>query len=904
MALVERKNELDTLEQALDACLRGHGGVALISAPVGCGKTALWHAVQQRATPAGAVCLSATGSRVESSLALGVVDQLFAGAPFAEDQRVRVGRLLREGTLNAMLYETGAVPLVSAEVFGALTEALVELSERVPLVIGVDDVHLADAASRQFLLYLARRVHRARVLMVLTECVGAQPSDPLFRAELDSQRHLRQILVGALSRAGVAALAGDGVAELHRISGGNPRLLTALLLDRQAAGGTEPVAVADAFAQAVLNCLYRSDATVLRVARMAAVLDEPAPLAVLAELAELDPAATSGALAAAAGMGILREGRFHHPRARAAVLYAMPAPERAALHERAARLLHATGAAAIQVARHAIAASPADGGWSVPVLRDAAEAALEDDDTALALDCCRMADRIGAYGPQRTAVAAALVRTQWRLDPSAADRPLGELVTAARAGHLSVPQGLELIRHLMWHGRPEQAVELLRRFAAAAEPADVPAAIELQLVRQQLCYVYPGRSGQIRAAAGPPLPGLGHAGADWSVRLQAGRVVEALTTGAAISDETLGDAEHVLRTVRLTDDTVGLAAYCVEALIGAERLDAAASWCDGLIREAGARRAPVWRALFRAIRAGVNLRRGNLAEAEEDSRGALTQFSPKGWGVIIGAPLSTLILSTTMAGHHDQAVNHLNVRVPAALFQARTGLLYLRARGRHHLATGNRQAALKDFTTCRDLMRSWGLDLPTLLPWRIDLAETYLALGDQAQARAILRDQLDHLGPHTDRVRGAGLRLLANASEPEHRAGLLHDAASVLEATGDHHQLMLVRADLLTDQQRQPRETPAGHNVLGGHRGASAQRPGRPDHIAELSDAELRVAALAARGHTNPQIARSLFLTVSTVEQHLTRVYRKLNVPGRSALPRELTRRSRGYGGLPRAVSP
>lgn len=55
---------------------------------------------------------------------------------------------------------------------------------------------------------------------------------------------------------------------------------------------------------------------------------------------------------------------------------------------------------------------------------------------------------------------------------------------------------------------------------------------------------------------------------------------------------------------------------------------------------------------------------------------------------------------------------------------------------------------------------------------------------------------------------------------------------------------------------------------------------------AKLTDAEQRVAALAAAGNTNRQIAEHLFITVSTVEQHLTKVYRKLNVRSRSELQR------------------
>lgn len=73
-----------------------------------------------------------------------------------------------------------------------------------------------------------------------------------------------------------------------------------------------------------------------------------------------------------------------------------------------------------------------------------------------------------------------------------------------------------------------------------------------------------------------------------------------------------------------------------------------------------------------------------------------------------------------------------------------------------------------------------------------------------------------------------------------------------------------------------------------------AEYPGR----AELTDAEPRVAALAAAGATNRQIAGKLFITVSTVEQHLTKTYRKLNVRRRSGLSAGLRQnRSWSYAG-------
>ena len=51
-----------------------------------------------------------------------------------------------------------------------------------------------------------------------------------------------------------------------------------------------------------------------------------------------------------------------------------------------------------------------------------------------------------------------------------------------------------------------------------------------------------------------------------------------------------------------------------------------------------------------------------------------------------------------------------------------------------------------------------------------------------------------------------------------------------------------------------------------------------------LTAQELQVAAIAANGNTNREIAGQLFLSVKTIEMHLSRVYRKLNVRSRTEL--------------------
>jgi len=67
--------------------------------------------------------------------------------------------------------------------------------------------------------------------------------------------------------------------------------------------------------------------------------------------------------------------------------------------------------------------------------------------------------------------------------------------------------------------------------------------------------------------------------------------------------------------------------------------------------------------------------------------------------------------------------------------------------------------------------------------------------------------------------------------------------------------------------------------------GARRPRPTRRDTTDRaLSEQERRITALVARGLSNRDIATSLFVSVKTVEAHLTRIFRKLGVSSRSVL--------------------
>jgi DNA-binding CsgD family transcriptional regulator len=71
---------------------------------------------------------------------------------------------------------------------------------------------------------------------------------------------------------------------------------------------------------------------------------------------------------------------------------------------------------------------------------------------------------------------------------------------------------------------------------------------------------------------------------------------------------------------------------------------------------------------------------------------------------------------------------------------------------------------------------------------------------------------------------------------------------------------------------------------------AAGARPRRDpiESRSNLTASELRVARMAAGGRSNREIAQALFLTEKTIEVHLTRAYRKLDIRSRSQLTRAL----------------
>ena len=309
-----------------------------------------------------------------------------------------------------------------------------------------------------------------------------------------------------------------------------------------------------------------------------------------------------------------------------------------------------------------------------------------------------------------------------------------------------------------------------------------------------------------------------------------------------------------------------------------------------------------WKAMLDAIGASLLLRRGEVAGGVDLAKRALAMLDGQNWGVAISYPLATLLTAHTAAGAFKEAAAVLRHPLPDAVMTTLGGVRYLRARGHFHLATNRGLAAVSDFQRCQRMLREWDLDLPTIVPWRTDLAEANLRLSNPTLAVELSKQQLGCAAPTDAYSRGSALRVLALAGDAAARPGLLNRAAEAFKASGDRLELARTmrwinqlsqraeRTGSLIKPVHVPRQAGRQPTPRPPVAPPPAPQPGvpRPETTSALSEAELRVAELAAEGRTNRQIAATLYITVSTVEQHLTRVYRKLGVAGRAALAEEL----------------
>jgi DNA-binding CsgD family transcriptional regulator len=911
VGLVERSGELTLLGGLMASAVAGKGRVAIVTGAVGTGKTELLNAFTEQVVDLGGLTITATGARAEHDFPLGVLTQLLMDAPLVAEERQRALDLLAEGTRNCVTGPDGS-QRIDPQIVHALCAMLLDLAQRYPLVVAVDDLDQADPASLLCLSYLARRVRFAPMLALFSHAPHGRPADsPLELEALDRSPYGTQIPLTTLTPDGVrlmaaAALPAEDAERVaprwHQLTGGNPLLVGGVLGDVQegAPADGEPVD-GGRYAEAVVAGLHRMDVWVTRVAHAIAVFAEPS---VLGQLLQADAAPVGRAVRVLTAAGLLYEGDFRHPVAREAVLAEIELGERQELHRRAAVLAYHGGASSRVVADQLVGADHPDAEWAVPVLEDAARQSLREGLVDSAVRYLEVAWRACDDEQHRAKIMTIMLRASWRINPSISTHYLPELTAAMHHGFLQGADALALTKALLWNGQFAEARTVFEHVNAAGDELDRDSLTELAIARPLLRATYPPFLGLLRQPPPRP-PAMPTVGA--SHRLEAASALAAVLTGGP-NEQILNAVERILHHSRLDEMSLDTVESALFTLVYGGWAARAVPWCDLFMEEAVTRCAPSRLARLAALRAEMGLRLGDLPTALRHAQFALDTMPPNSWGVAVGGPVAALIAAATAMGRHDLVREQLDRPVPEEMFHTRHGLPYLLARGRYSMAIGQVPLALRDFQRCGELAQKWQLDVPGLAPWRVDVAEAMFRLGRPEPARELIDEQLQRCGSNNPREQGMAMRMLAATSQLRHRPMFLRQAADLQSA--DEYELTRTLVDLSEAYQVLGEPRRAGMvsrraralvekceaqpllewltPELGSETDTAAQSLNPIGGTAVLSDAEQRVAALAADGYTNREISKKLFITISTVEQHLTRIYRKLNVSRRTDLPASL----------------
>jgi DNA-binding CsgD family transcriptional regulator len=344
-----------------------------------------------------------------------------------------------------------------------------------------------------------------------------------------------------------------------------------------------------------------------------------------------------------------------------------------------------------------------------------------------------------------------------------------------------------------------------------------------------------------------------------------------------------------------------------QAMADVDHLDAAYAQCGAVADAAERWQATPILAAALSLRSAILRRRGDLPASAQDAERAAEALAGSDADRRSDPALQVLarrITTQVDLGHHERAGELLDGTGPD-LPDTRDGVRLRFARGRSHLGAGRPDAALPDLFHCGERLAAQRADRPAVLAWR-SAAATALWRGGAHESAARLAHAEADLARRGGTAAALGRALRVSGVVQGGAAGLaeLEESARVLEASPRRFELALTLVELGTRLNELKRRPPARRVLRAGMElaercgspalvdRARAQytiaggrlRPVLPTGVSGLTASERRAVSLAASGRTNRQIAEGLFLSIRTVEIHLTNAYRKLGIARRSEL--------------------
>ena len=838
MRLYERGPQLAALSEYLEATRDGTGALALVDGEAGAGKSAL---------------VSAFLAEVAVPVVAGVCDGMLTPRP--------LGPVIE---IAAQLEVDAA--LARDELFAAILTAL----GRQSTVVLVEDLHWADDATADFLLYVGRRLERVPALLIGTyrdDEIRSNAAPTRLIGELARLGVARRVPVGSLTESGVTAMvAGSGLdaAEVFRQTSGNPFFVTECL----AAASTSPGTVRDV----VLARTARLSARGRRALDVASQLGLRFDADVLIEACGADADGIDDCVEQGMLMTFGAELGFRHELSRSVVAAEIPPTRRATVNRAILRVLeHRRGVDVARLADHAAAAN--EGECAFRYGQEAGRAA-------------------GDVGAHREAVHHYRTALRFASSHSAAER--ADLLDALAAECMVTDQMDEALT---------AAEEALRLRTEVGDPIKVGAA---HVALEYICWYL----GQGEAA-------IQHAAQAVAILEPHGPTVELgrALAGAGTFDVDRGDPQRAIGTLRRAIE--------IAHLVGDPYTDSNAlnsiGWAEGYYGDVDTGVTYLEQALDVALAHDLGHLGGrayaNLASVLVDNdrfdradtviADGLRYAEDRNLTMRYVCVTAVLADSELKRGRWDDAI------ASAWCIRQRAGTVAvghipaLTTIGTIQMRRGEPDAHATLLAAMQLAERTGELTL--IAPVALALTEEAWLRGDVPGARDLIRGVLDRSDqPLTTQHRGhliawavrLGEEHEAPAGTPRHVAlqinGRWQEAADAWHALGRPYERALALLEVSTppalteafDILDRLGAGPAAALVAErlrslGERVPRGARPSTRANPAGLTAREIEVLQLVVDGLTNGEIAAKLFVSDKTVEHHVSRILVKLGVTSR-----------------------
>ncbi|MFB4309248.1 AAA family ATPase [Actinomadura sp. GTD37] len=831
---------------------------------------------------------------------------------------------------------------------------LEELAEPAGLVLILDDLHWADDATIELLDHLVRHPPRARVLVAvayrpaqasprlaaLVDAAGPQgvrvAVDPLTQSEV------REFLGPDVSR--------SRCESLFKASGGNPFYLEALA---KMAGGAAPVSgngldrhwekgvanlteVPPAVRAALQVELSALPPQALRMARGAAAAADVFEPALAAVAAEIEPGEALAALDVLTGHDVVRPApggrfRFRHPLVRHVAYASTAAGWRIAAHSRVAARLADLGAPAAVRAHHVVRSARFGDAEAIRTLVEAARVvALQAPGTAAywlqaALDL--MPDAPGDAYPDRWELLVELTFMQAVSGHAEEGRetartllgllPPDDIVRRARTVHMCAIMERQIGRI---HEARALVLDELRRITDRQTPEAVLLRIRLVADRIQRIDTRgshailetipgsaPGWSPGLTAAVASMRPMVAYGRGEVEEAIAYAQTADQLFSAASdndfadcldcfawlvfaecflgMYDEALRHAERLVSITRATGQTFVLGYMLAgqsRVLAQLGRLEEAAAVADEAT------------AVGRDLRSQETLAYGLIQQCLTASWTGDHERAMRAGEEAVANDTGSGEWWTHMA-HVARAIAMIN---EGRLEEGATALIAACGDGTQGLdfgtlgicaeALANVRAAQDDTADAANWADIAEAIAGPALTGDVGLARLArahaLRAADPAASAALAAEAADLLTkagrrPEAGRAELAAGLALAAAGDRAQARERLRAAAEVFESCG----MKGLHAQVVREQRRLGVRVPAAGTAAGGAKG-------KKDLPFGLSPREHEIALLVADGLGNQQIAERLYLSVRTVETHLSRVFAKIGVSSRVGVATAMNR--------------